>query len=85
MFGNPFLRMLTIAAVLTLPLAACDDQTSAEKAGAEAGRAVDQAAERVGEAAGDVARGAGRMMQDAGEAIERAARDPRGTQEPPKR
>lgn len=83
MFGNPFLRMLAIAAALAL--AACDDQTSAEKAGAEAGRAVDQAAERVGEAAGDVARGAGRMMQDAGEAIERAARDPRGTQEPPKR
>ncbi|HYH37905.1 MAG TPA: hypothetical protein VD860_06765 [Azospirillum sp.] len=85
MFGNPFLRILAIAAVLTVPLAACDDQNSAENAGAEVGRAVDQAAERVGEAAGDVARGAGQMMRDAGEAIERAARDPRGTEEPPKR
>jgi len=76
---------VAVAAVLMLPLAACDDQSSAERAGAQAGRAVDQAAERVGEAASDLAKGAGRLMQDTGDAIERAARDPKGDGEPPRR
>ncbi len=78
-----FMRRITAALLLSLPIVACDEQQSAEKTGQEIGRALDQAAGQVGEAAGEVAAGAGRLMRDAGQAIERTVRDTaRETEEP---
>ncbi|MBP2312066.1 hypothetical protein [Azospirillum soli] len=76
MLRQTWTRAAAVAALLALPiLSACDDQQTAEKAGQEIGRAIDQTAERVGEATKDIGAKAGQMMQDAGSAIERKAQD----------
>jgi len=71
------LRGLAAALLLApaLLVAGCDDQQSAEKTGAEVGRAVGQTAERIGEAAKNATEKAGETLQNAGDAIEKKAED----------
>lgn len=74
------LLQLASASALALSLAACDQNTSAEKVGRDVGRAADKAGQQIGQAAetaerklDQTAAAAGEKLAEAGKAVDDAA------------
>jgi phage/plasmid primase-like uncharacterized protein len=64
---------LASAFAVSVLVAACDDQNSAEKAGQKAGQKVDQAVESVKENAKSLAEEVGKKTEEAAEAVRQGA------------